>query len=207
MVRFHVLALLALGAAAAQAQPGPPLTIDPSPDTPAQRQMLRSLTECLAQARPGWARNTLAHPYLSEAQAFAASRALSGRDTCLRGGQAEVVFRTSGLVGNLAEHFLRTELNRADFDHVSNVLPSMEPLNASEDFALCVASRNPAAARDLAFSDPGSTAETQAAQQLAVYLDPCFRRNEDHKVDLQSLRALVSTALYRGTTQVLSARN
>ena len=208
MVRFYVAALLVLSAVSVQAQPGlPTLPIQPSPDSPDQRQRLRNFTTCLAEARPRWARGTLSHPYLSDAQAGAAAEALRGTDTCLRGGESEITFRTSGVVGSLAEHFLRGEMNRADFARIAATLRTLAPLNASEDFALCVAARDPAAARDLALSELGSTTEVQAAGQLAVGLEACRYPNEQQPVDLQSLRALISTALYRGVTTVLAARN
>ena len=87
----------------------------------------------------------------------------------------------------------------------SRPCPSIEPLNASEDFALCVAARNPAAARDLALSEPGSEAENGAAGRLADSVAPCTDADEGLSIDLQSLRALASTALYRGVTDVLAS--
>ena len=79
---------------------------------------------------------------------------------------------------------------------------TLKPLNVSEDFALCVAARNPAAARDLALSEPGSAAETQAVQQVSAHVPPCVNDGEKPTVELQSLRALISTALYRAMTTV-----
>ncbi len=209
MARLLVAALLAFGAVPALAEPSSTsVPIQPAPDSAAQRQALRSLTACLAQARPRWARQTLAHAYLSEAQASLASQALAGTDNCIRGQEeTDVTFRTSSLVGSLAEHFLATELQRADFERLSRALSTMAPLNVTEDFALCVAARNPAAARDLALSEPGSPAEAQAAGQVAGYVARCTGEGERLTVDLQALRALTSTALYRGVTTVLSANN
>ena len=83
---------------------------------------------------------------------------------------------------------------------------TLPPRNVTEDFALCVAARNPAAARALALSEPGSDSETQAVGRLAPHVGPCTEPGEDLKVDLQSLRALVSTALYRGVTAALAAK-
>lgn len=203
MARFHLAALLALGAAVA-AQSAPPTAIQPSPDSAEERKTLRSLSACLAQARPRWARQTLSHPYLSDAQASAAAQALGGKDSCVRGAEAEVTLRTSGMVGSLAEHYLQDEIGRADSARLAKALSTITPLNASEDFALCVAARNPAAARGLALSEPGSDSETQAIGRLALHVEPCTQPGEDLKVDLQSLRALVSTALYRGVTAALA---
>ena len=195
-----VAALLALSAAAGAQTPTPTMPIQPSVDTAEQRQALRKLTGCLAKARPGWARRTLAEPYLSEAQASAASQALTGRDHCLGGKDAEFTFRTSGLVGSLAEHFLQSELQKSDSVRLKNVLLTLTPLNVSEDFALCIAARDPVAARDLALSEPGSAAEEQALRQVAAHVKPCTQEGEKLTVDMQSLRALTSTALYRGVT-------
>ena len=208
MAKICLAVVLILGAASVQAQPSPAtVPIQPSPDSAEERQTLRTLTACLAESRPRWARQTLSHPYLSDAQASAASEALSGRDNCIRETEAEITFRTSGLVGSLAEHFLRAEIESADFARLSAALSTLTPLNVSEDFALCVAARNPAAARDLALSEPGSAAETQAARQVAAYVGSCTNESERPTVDLQSLRALISTALYRGVTTVLAARH
>ena len=119
----------------------------------------------------------------------------------------EFTFRTSGLVGSLAEHFLQAEIERADSARLARALSTLTPLNVTEDFALCVAARDPAAARDLALSEPGSAAEAQAASQVAGYVARCTAEGEQLTVDLQALRALTSTALYRGVTTVLAANN
>jgi hypothetical protein len=200
MTRFALLALLALGASAVQAQPT--VRIGPNVDSAEELQTLRNLSACLAESRPRWARQTLAHPYLSDDQARVAAQALRGYDACVK-DETEVTFRTSGLVGGLAEHFLRSEIQRADFSSLTGALATITPLNVSEDFALCVAVRNPAAARDLALSEPGSAAEMQAAAKLSDHLPPCIQQGEKPAVDLQSLRALMSTALYRGVTTIL----
>jgi hypothetical protein len=204
MAKLFLAALLALGAASVHAQP-PKVTIQPSPDSAAERKALQKLTSCLAEARPRWARGTLSRPYLSDAQRYDASLALKGKDGCTPGNdETEFTFRTSGMVGSLAEHFLREDIQRTDAARLAEKLSTLRPLNVSEDFALCVASRNPAAARDLALSEPGSAAEDAAVQIVATHVEPCTTETENLVVDLQSLRALVATALYRGVTALSS---
>jgi hypothetical protein len=207
MAKLYLAALLAVCAASAQGQPtAPPVPIQESPDSAAERKTLKTLSACLAKARPRWARNTLAQPYLSDGQARLAAQALSGKDSCVRGYDAvDVTVRTSGMVGSLAEHFLRADIERANPVQLAKSLSTLKPLNVSEDFALCVAARNPATARDLALSEPGSVAEEHAAKRLAAYVEPCTKPGEELTVELQSLRALVSTALYRGVTSVLAS--
>ena len=205
MTRLYLAAFLALGAATVQAQPpSPPTQLQDSTDSAEERKELLRLSECLARARPGWARNTLSQPYLSDDQARLAAQALTGKDSCItdRDG-AEFTVRTSSMVGSLAEIFLRKNLERADSARLATTLSNLKPLNVSEDFALCVASRNPQAARALAFSEPGSEAEAEAARRLAAYVEPCTIPGEELIVEVQSLRALVATALYRGVTAVL----
>ena len=207
MIRLLIATLLATAGAATQAQASiPAAAVQPNLDTAEELKRLRSLSACLAESRPGWARRTLSFAYLSDAQAREAAQALSGSDNCVP-DNTEVVFRTSGLVGGLAEHFLRAEIERADSTRLSKALATLAPLNVSEDFALCVAVRNPAAARELAFSEPGSAVEARAAGQLAGHVPPCIQPGEKPTVDLQSLRALMSTALYRGVTAVLAGAN
>jgi hypothetical protein len=182
--------------------------IAPGVDTPEQRQRLYKFSVCMAQSRPRWARQTLARPYLSADQERIAGIALKGTDSCIVGrDDTEVTFRTSGLVGSLAEYFLRAELDKADPARLARALNTISPLNASEDFALCVAAHNPAGARDLALSVPGSEAETGAARSLASDVAPCLRSGEDVSIDLQSLRALMATALYRGVMAVAPNRS
>ena len=210
MTRVAILALLAVAAAPLAAQPTAPAPggsalVQPSVDSAAERQALRQLSACLATSRPRWARQTLAEPYLSKAQARVATEAVSGRDNCVRGPEAAFTFRTSTLVGSLAEHFLSTDLDKADSKRLAAALNTIAPLNASEDFALCVAAGNPEAARRLALSEPGSAAETEAVRQLSARLKPCFAAGETPSVDLQALRALVSTALYRAVASVVPA--
>jgi len=204
MTRHVIAALLAFSAAAATAQP---VDIQPTVDTPEQRQSLRTLTSCLIQQRPRWARQTLAQPYLSQSQARIASYVLSGRDTCVTRPEVEVTFRTSSLVASLAEHYVRTEIGDVDLARLTNALNTVTPLNVSEDFALCVVSRNPVAARTLTLSAFGSTEETAAAQQLASGVPPCTNRGENLTVDLQALRALSATALYRAVSSLRTATN
>ena len=207
MARICLAVVLAIGAAPVQAQPSPPaVTIQPSIDSAAQRETLRAFSTCVAKSRPLWARQTLSYPYLSDAQAEAAAEALTGSDKCVP-NYGQITVRTSGVVGNLAEYFLRAELEKAGLDRLTAVLQTVDPLNASEDFALCVAARDPTAARDLALSVPGSSSELQAFGRFAPHVRPCVNDGQQVTVDLQSLRALVSVALYRGTTTVLAARN
>jgi hypothetical protein len=205
MSKLLLAALLLSAAMPAQAEPGVP--IQPSVDSPQQRQALQGLLSCLAQARPRWARQMLAYPYLSDTQARMAAEALTGRDTCLRGGELEVTFRTSSMVAGLAEHFLRTDLPKVDFGRVQAALATLPAKNGSEDFAFCVASRDPVAARDLTLSEFGSEAEMRAARQLAAGIGPCTVRGEQLTVDLQALRALVAAALYRGVATALESRS
>ena len=206
MAKLYLAALLAVCAAPVAAQPPTPGAIGESPDSAAERKVLKTLSACLAKARPGWARNTLAQPYLSDDQARIAARALSGRDSCVTGrGELDVTLRTSGMVGSLAEHFLQADIAKADPARLARTLTSLKPLNVSEDFGLCVAARNPAAARALALSEPGSSEEEGAAGKLAAYVEPCTSPGETLTVELQSLRALVSTALYRAVTNVLAS--
>lgn len=209
MAKLYLAALLAACAAPVQGQPpAPPAPIQLSTDSGVERKTLQKLSACLARARPRWARNTLAQPYLSDDQARLAAQAMSGKDSCVRGHEeVDVTVRTSGMVGSLAEHFLRADIERANPARLAQTLSSLKPLNVSEDFALCVAARNPAAARDLALSEPGSEAEDRAARRLAAYVEPCTKPGEELIVELQSLRALVSTALYRGVTTVLASAN
>jgi hypothetical protein len=205
MAKLILAALLAAAAAAAHAQP-PKVTLEPSPDSPQQRKASQKLTACLAEARPRWARSTLSRPYLSDAQASEAAGALRGRDTCVTSRDGvEVTFRTSLMVGSLAEHFLQEDIRRADAARLAEKLSTLSPRNVTEDFALCVTARNPAAARDLALSEPGSAAEEEAARKVFSYVEPCRQEGEALTVDLQALRALVAAALYRGVTEVLTS--
>lgn len=205
MTRLLLAALLAAGAASLQAQPPTPApSIQPDVDSAEERKRLRQLSACLAEARPRWARKTLSHPYLSDAQASEAATALSGNDSCITKPEEEVTFRTSGLVGSLAEHFLQTDMKKADFARLTKALATLTPLNVTEDFALCLASRNPTAARDLSLSEPGSAAENEAGQKLTAHVEGCTIPGENLSVDMQSLRALVATALYRGVSVVLA---
>ena len=206
MAWSRIAAALAF-AALSVSSPAVSIPIDPSPDSAEQRESLRRLTVCLAEARPRWARQTLAYPYLSDAQRYSASAALVGRDSCATGPETEFTFRTSSLVGSLAEHFVESDLRGVDFRRVAQAINRVAPRNASEDFALCVAARNPVAVRDLVVSEPGSANERRAAEQLARHLPDCFQPDERQEVDLQALRALMATALYRGVRSALAGGN
>jgi hypothetical protein len=201
MAKVHLAALLAACATSVAAQaPSSAVPVAAFVDSAAERQALKKLSTCLAKARPRWAQQTLAHPYLSNAQASSAAEALNGRDNCITGPEAELTLRTSGMIGSLAEYYVSARIRGSDFGRVAKALSTLDPLNASEDFALCVASRNPVAARDLALSEPGSAAEAEASRKVAAHVAPCTAPGEQLTVDLQALRALVAVALYRGVT-------
>jgi hypothetical protein len=208
MTRYGLCLFLAAAAVPLQAAPVTPASlVQPSADSAKERETLRQLSLCLARTKPRWARETLAQPYLSKDQADQAAKALVGTDRCNRGHTTAVTFRTSTLVGSLAEYFLDQDMPKTETARFETALNNVSPLNASEDFALCVAARNPAAARTLALSDPGSEAEAGAVRQLAPVLKPCFAAGEPMEIDMQALRALVSTALYRAMTSVLASRS
>ena len=208
MTKLYLCAFLALCAASAQAQPpSSAVSVQPFVDSAQERQTLRNMSACLAEARPRWARETLALPYLSKKQATATTEVLSGTDSCIRGPEVELSLRTSGMVGGLAEHFLSARIVKADFRRLAKALDTLEALNASEDFALCVASRNPAAARDLALSDPGSAAESEAARKVSGHVEVCTGPSQQMTIDLQSLRAMMSVALYRAMTNEAGAKS
>jgi hypothetical protein len=201
MTKLSLTALLALFAAPVAAQaPSSTVPVAPFVDSATERQALRKFSACLAEARPRWAQQTLSHPYLSKAQATSAAEALNGRDNCITGPESELTLRTSGMVGSLAEHYIGTRIGHTDLKRLSTALNTLPPLNSSEDFALCVASRNPVAARDLALSEPGSAAEAAAVNKVAAHVAACTGQNGPLTVDMQSLRALVAVALYRGIT-------
>jgi hypothetical protein len=111
-----------------------------------------------------------------------------------------MTFRTSTLVGALAEHFVRAQIPKTDTKRLAAALASAAPLNVSEDFGLCVAAHNVGAATDLALSDPGSPQEDRAVSEVGTYVASCANPGERLTVDLQSLRALVANALYRAIT-------
>ena len=203
---IHLAALIALATSAVAAQPtSVPVQLQPAPDSADRREALRGLVSCVAKARPRWARQTLALPYLSDAQAGSAAEVLNGRDSCQTNPEVHMTFRTSTLVGTLAEHFIQTQLDPDAIARLQSSLNTAAPLNASEDFALCVAARNPNAARDLALSALGSEAEAQSAKLLVNQVPQCTRPEETMTVDLQALRALTATALYRAITRAASS--
>jgi hypothetical protein len=200
-----ITALLAAALAASAPGASAAAAIQPALDSVAERQAVRDFTMCVAAERPAWARQTLARPYLSGGQAFESSQLLSGRDQCSPGPEVELQFRTSTVIAALAEQSLRSGLGKTDFQRVVRSISALEPLNVSEDFALCLASRNPMAARDLALSDPGTSAEQRAAAGLGRHIAACTNPGEDLIVDLQALRAMASIALYRGLTATRAA--
>lgn len=196
MATLFLATLLAASANVAAVQSSP-AAIQPNVDGPEQRQALRQLSACLAERRPRWARELLAKPYLSNDQAYDASEALNGNDSCLGSDDVELTFRTSTMVGSLAEHYVRSEINQVDFGRLTRALATVEPRNVSEDFALCMAAANPRVARELTMSEFGSAAESAAATQLGRYVERCSTPSENLTVDVQSLRALTSMAFYR----------
>lgn len=207
MISLLAAALLASSPPTPPAQPASAAVIQPALDTPQERQALRKLTICVAGLRPRWARAMIAFPYLSDPQASAAAQVVSGHDNCLGAPEVAVAFRTSGVVGSVAEYFVRSEMTRTDPQRLANALATVPPLNVSEDFALCLAARNPKAALDLALSDPGSAAEVGAAGLVSKSVPSCTKPGERLDVDLQAMRAMVATALYRGVAVATGAQN
>src|SRR3954464_14740209 len=107
MKALPVAILVIVAEVPVQAQPSPPPgIIQPALDTAPERQALRKLAICVAEQRPRWARSVLSYPYLSGPQASAAAQIVSGHDNCLGAPEVEVAFRTSGVVGSVAEYFV-----------------------------------------------------------------------------------------------------
>lgn len=206
MATLFLAALLAFNGTGAVTQ-SPDVRLQPSVDSAQQRQALGDLTVCLAERRPRWVREMLSLPYLSDAQSEVAARVTHGGDSTCRSAEDELTVRTSSIVAGLTQYFLRYDIRRVDFGRVATAMNTVTPLNVSEDFGLCVAARDPAAARELALSEFGSAAEARAARQLAAHVESCTNPGEQLTVDQQALRALVSMALYRGVSRVLASRN
>ncbi|WP_126004133.1 hypothetical protein [Sphingomonas koreensis] len=178
------------------AAPAP--VLQPGADSTADRTATRTFSRCLAQARPRWAREVLAQPYLSKGQTDLLETINSGHDNCSGSKATKIVLRHSSIVAGLAEALINEDLARVGLKRVSVELNRLPSRNASEDFALCVVARRSQAAKDLVTSTPGSDAERIAGQQLALGVKPCTNPGETGVVDLQSLRALAAAAIYRG---------
>ena len=202
-------ALLLGAAVSAQAQAAALATpIQPSVDTVQQRQSLRTLMTCVAKSRPNWARQLLAQPYLGEEQTRTAGEALSGKDRCIMKDETEMTFRTSSMVSNLAEYFLGAELTNADLERLRGRSTRIAPLNSPRKISPCALRREiPLRLRAIALSEPGGNDERQAADKLAAQVQPCVIKGEQPTVDLQSLRGLMSIALYRAMTNGAVAQN
>ncbi|HSX56872.1 MAG TPA: hypothetical protein VLG14_16310 [Sphingomonas sp.] len=180
----------------------PASTLQPSADAVQDRIAMREFSKCLAKARPRWARKVLAQPYLSKDQTDLLESVNGGRDNCT-GGSSEITLRYTSIITGLAEQFIAEDVAQVGWKRVSAALVRVPSRNASEDFALCVAARRAKAAQDLVLSRPGSAAERNAGEQLAQAIKPCTNPNESGIVDLQSLRALAATALYRGVIHAI----
>ena len=204
MTAHPVAALLIAASLPLSAQPAT-LQLRPPLDTAQERQALRKLTLCVAKARPRWARTMLSYPYLSSDQASVAAQIVSGHDNCLGAPEVAVAFRTSSVVGFAAEEALEVGMARTDPKRIGAALNTAAPKNVSEDFALCLAARDPASSFGLASSDPGSANEAKAAEAVAAGVPYCSKPGEKFDVDVQALRALVATALYRAITAVSPA--
>ena len=194
---------LATGAAASAQGTTPAATFEPSADSAADRVAVRTFSKCLAQARPRWARQVLAQPYLSKAQANLLDSIGTGNDSCSGNRSIEITLRHSSLVAGLAEELIKEDLAQVGMKRVATELNRVASRNASEDFALCIVARRSQAAQDLVMSSPGSDVERAAGAQLALGVASCTNPGEAGVVDLQSLRALAATALYRGVRRAI----
>lgn len=213
MKKLHLLSILAAGLTltpvAVAAQSAGTGEVDVTTD----RRNLRSFSLCVAAERGDWARSTLALPYLSREQVVAAHTVLSGRADCQSSEVMEFDFHASQLVGGLAEHFLRADLANADVARLAQLndqslaASGLAPRNEYEDLGLCVVQRDPAAARALVLTDPGSGAETSAATRVTANVAPCVYQGQSMRLDVPALRALVATALYRSLSSFASRGN
>jgi len=202
MLTLAALFLATSIAGGAQGTP-PDSTLQPGTDSTADRTAVRSFSKCLAQARPRWARQVLAQPYLSKGQADLLDSIGTGNDSCSGSRAIEITLRHSSIVAGIAEALIKEDLAQVGMKRVSAELNRVSSRNASEDFALCIVARRSQAAQDLVTSSPGSDAERIAAEQLAQAVKPCTNPGEAGVVDLQSLRALAATALYRGVRRAI----
>lgn len=172
-------------------------------DSTADRAAVRAFSKCLARQRPRWARDVLAQPYLSKGQTALLETIGIGNDNCSGSGSKEMTLRHTSIVAGLAEQLITEDLVQVGMKRVSAELNRIPSRNTSEDFALCIVARRSKVAQDLVMSSPGSDAERVAGEQLALGVESCTNPGESGKVDLQSLRALAATALYRGVRRAI----
>lgn len=177
--------------------------LQPGTDSTADRVAVRTFSRCLAEARPRWARQVLAQPYLSKGQADLLDSIGTGNDSCSGNRSIAMTLRHSSIIAGIAEQLIKDDLAQVGMKRVSAELNRVSPRNTSEDFALCLVARRSQIAQDLVMSSPGSDAERAASEQLAQGIKPCTNSGEAGIVDLQSLRALAATALYLGVRRAI----
>ncbi|MEA3004203.1 MAG: hypothetical protein QOH81_2991 [Sphingomonadales bacterium] len=164
---------------------------------PAQLRILHRFSQCVAQRRPGAARDILARGYDAAMRPALGRIAAWGLD-CGPGGHLHV----SGMLfaGAMAEALLVPLTRGASLERVVAFdpdRPSLDARDEAEMMSFCAVRAAPAAVAALFATDGASRREEAAVQALLPQLTECLGRDVRLVTNRPALRALLALAALR----------
>jgi hypothetical protein len=209
---------LVFWSAIATAEPETGSRIDParsavtdSANDPIDRQVTNQFARCIADTRPQFADQILEMPFTSGEQEKLISAHLGGWDKCLSTYQFDLKLNTLSILGGMAESRIAYKYRGADPAAFAKVTDDQlyaspaAPRNTSEDFAMCLARKNPSAVRALIESRPETDKETASIKLLTPHLSECLIQGMTIQFNRSTIRAYAAYGLYRLQARYSSA--
>ena len=209
MLRVIVGAILLASGGAALCEPETgtrfdkkPMAVTDSANDPVVSKVVNRYARCVANSKPQWADGVLAMQFLSEEQTRAANKGVSGLQSCFSTSQFDLKFSFLSLLGGLAEQRITERFGDKDVSGLSAITDEQlfssaaAPKTTTDDFAMCIARKDPVTVRRLIASEPITSQETQLIQSLVPHLSGCLPSGLNIKLNKQTVRAYSAVGLY-----------
>lgn len=166
------------------------------PGTDDARILAHTVSRCVADTRRVRAAEIVKLPFRSKEQVTAASRLIGGEEKCMGSVSVELTFNTDMLVMGMAEELFLASYKRADINAVIESGKGFVARDNLEDIGLCVARANPAAAKALLETPPGTARENAAFRAVVPLLGPCVPAGATLIFKKTVIRGSIAIALY-----------
>lgn len=179
-----------------------PMAVTDSANDPVVSKVVNRFARCVANSKPQWADGVLAMQFLSEEQMRAATKGVSGLQSCFGTSQFDLKFSSLSLLGGLAEQRIAERFGDKDVSRLSAITDEQlfssaaAPKTTTDDFAMCIARKDPVTVRRLIASEPITSEETQLIQSLVPHLSGCLPSGLNIKLNKQTIRVYSAVGLH-----------
>ena len=179
-----------------------PMAVTDSANDPVVPKVVNQFARCVASNRPAWSDQVLAMQFLSSEQLKAVGKEAGGMHICFSTGQYDLQLHSLSVLGGMAEQRIEAKFASQDVSGLSALTDDQlfasaaAPKTTTEDFALCIVRKDPAAVRRLIKSEPTSAAEAQQVKALVPHLGGCLPKGLNIKLNKQTVRAYSAVGLH-----------